>query len=121
MLLGLIACAMLAAGVGVLSIAVVRDYASHLVQQRTEQAAQLQLLQQLQQDFRALDDQVPRNQVEAYAQLREQLSRLRGLYGGIERYDLTDPMGSLDALLGGKRPEPPHAETGHEGDGGPPR
>lgn len=121
MLIGLIACAALAAGLGVLSIAVVRDYASHLARQRMEQAAQLRLLQQLQQDFEALDVRVPRNQIEAYGQLREQLGQLRGLYGGIERYDLTDPMGSLDALLGVKKPKPPPAATEHDDDGGAPR
>jgi len=101
LMIGLIACGVLVlAMAGVTAFMLVR-HTETLAQQAVDERAQLQLLQQLRQDFEAMDDvDPPRNRVEAYKELREQLNTLRGFYQGAAEFDLADPEGSLDRLLG---------------------
>ena len=104
LMFGLISCAVIIAGLGITTGILLQRHATLLIEQQAEERAQLRLLTQLQQDFEQLEIEVPQNRIQAYGQLRGQLKEIEALYEPMANFDVGDPMGSLDALLGDDGP-----------------
>lgn len=108
LVLGLLLCIALIAGLGIVSGMLLQRHAVLLAQEKVRDAAQLRLLEQVRADFEAMNQPVPRNQIEAYGQLREQVNVLRKAYEPLADFD-KNPEKALDRLLG-----PPGAQRRFE-------
>lgn len=97
---GLLGSVVLIIALGGTTLFLTIQHAKQIAAQKAEEQVQLELLQAIQRDFDQFNTDAPENKLEAYGDLQQQLEAFRNLYAPMAEFDLSDPEGSLDRLLG---------------------